>query len=135
MGGTAPLPPLYTPLVILKMMSALNVRIKAGTPYSHNFNPIERFHRTLWSLLKAKKANGDNNWEKVYPLPTLILVYNATLHYSTLCRPTFRQGDKSAFNENLTPPPLQPHTLDEALDHIIDLMRQNDHFCNFLLKY
>ena len=86
MGGTAPLaPPPYTPLVILTMMSALNVRIKVGTPYSNNFNPIERFHITLWSPLKAKKANGDNNWGK--SLPTLILAYNATQHYSTLCRP------------------------------------------------
>ena len=85
-GDTAPLaPPPYTPLVILTMMSALNVRIKVGTPYSHNFNPIERFHITLWSPLKAKKANGDNDWGK--SLPTLILAYNATQHYSTLCRP------------------------------------------------
>ena len=66
-------------------MSALNVRIKVGCPYNHNWNPIERFYRTLWSLLKAQKAKGENNWEK--SLPTLILAYNATQHYSTLCSP------------------------------------------------
>ena len=33
---------------------------------------------TLWSLLKA---NGEQNWEQ--SLPTLILAYNTTQHYST----------------------------------------------------
>ena len=80
-------------------MSVLNVRIKVGTPYNHQSNPIERFHEALRSLLKAKKANGENNWGK--SLPTLILAYNniilaynniilaynATQHYSPLCSP------------------------------------------------
>ena len=48
-------------------------------------NPIERFHKTIRSLLKAKKANRENDWEK--RLPTLILAYNATQHFSTLCSP------------------------------------------------
>ena len=66
-------------------MSVLHVRIKVGTPYNHQSNPIERFHEALRSLLKAKKANGENNWGK--SLPTLILAYNATQHYSPLCSP------------------------------------------------
>ena len=52
------------------------VQIKVGTPYNHNSNPVERFLKTLWSLLKAKKANGENDWEK--SLPTLILACHTT---------------------------------------------------------
>ena len=43
---------------IVSMMSSLNVKIKVGTQNSHQSNPVERFHRTLWVLLKAKKVNG-----------------------------------------------------------------------------
>ena len=43
---------------IVSMMSSLNVKIKVGTQNSHQLNPVERFHRTLWVLLKAKKVNG-----------------------------------------------------------------------------
>ena len=56
-----------------------------GTPYNHQSNPIERFHKTIRSLLKAKKPIRKNDWEK--RLPTLILAYNANQHYSTLCSP------------------------------------------------
>jgi len=56
--------------VIVTMMGALNVKIKVGAPFQHNSNPIERFHRTFWFLLKAKKAKGECNWGK--SLPTLI---------------------------------------------------------------
>jgi len=35
--------------------------------------------------LKAKKANEENDWEK--SIPTLILAYNATQHYSTNSSP------------------------------------------------
>ena len=77
---------------IVSMMSSLNVKIKVGTPYSHQSNPVERFHRTLWALLKAKKVNGSLDWEK--SLPTLVLAYNATQHYSTLSLlPKFRDDN------------------------------------------
>ena len=62
-------------------MSALDVKIKVDTPYNHQLNPIEHFHRTLWALLKAKKSNGEMDLE--IGLPTLILCYNATQHFST----------------------------------------------------
>ena len=64
---------------------ALNINIKIGFSHNHQFIPVERFHRTLRALLKAKKANGENDWEK--SLPTLILAYNATQHYSTNSSP------------------------------------------------
>ena len=113
-------------------MGALNVKIKVGTPFQHNSNPIERFHRTLLSLLKAKKANGECNWNKKYT--HFDLSYNATQHYSTLsssaCVFLSREMNLThlslspKFKEDSAPSPL-PHTLEEELDMIIDLMRQN----------
>ena len=52
-------------------------------PYSHQSNPMERFHRTLWSLLRAKMANGEQDWEK--SIPAVELAYNSSIHASTGC--------------------------------------------------
>ena len=82
-------------------------------------------HRTLWSLLKAQKANGENNWEK--SLPTLILVYNDTQHYSTLCSPAciFLGRETNLpylsllpnFMDDSDPPPPASHTGGETGSH------------------
>ena len=112
------------------------MRIKVGSPYNHNSNPVERFHRTLWSLLKAQKANGENNWER--QLPTLILAYKGTQHSSMLCSPVRiflgRETDLPHLSllpkfKNDSDPPPQPHTLEEDLDQILDLMRRSDAVC------
>ncbi len=71
--------------MLKNLLNALDVNIKLGFSHNHQSNPIERFHRTLWALLRAKKANGENDWEK--SLPTLILAYNATQHFSTNSSP------------------------------------------------
>ena len=71
--------------LLKNLLNALDVNIKIGFSHNHQSNPVERFHRTLWALLKAKKANGENDWEK--SLPTLILAYNATQHFSTNSSP------------------------------------------------
>jgi len=57
--------------LLKSLLNALDVNIKVGFSHNHQSIPVERFHRTLWALLKAKKANGENDWEK--SLPTLIL--------------------------------------------------------------
>ena len=67
--------------LLKSLLNSLDVNIKIGFSHNHQSNPVKRFHRTLWALFKAKKANGENDWEK--SLPTLILAYNATQHYST----------------------------------------------------
>ena len=71
--------------LLKNLLNALDVNIKIGFSHNHQSNPVERFHRTLWALLKAKKANGENDWEK--SLPTLILSYNSTQHFSTNSSP------------------------------------------------
>ena len=62
--------------LLKNLLNALDVNIKIGFSHNHQSNPVERFHRTLWVLLKAKKANGEKS------LPILILAYNATQNYS-----------------------------------------------------
>ena len=66
----------FTNSIITNMMGLLKVKIKVGEIYNHQSILMERFHQTLWALLRAKKCNGENVWEK--SLPTLILAYNET---------------------------------------------------------
>ena len=52
-------------------------------PYSHQSNPMERFLRRSWSLLRTKMANGEQDWET--SIPAVELAYNSTIHASTGC--------------------------------------------------
>ena len=116
-------------------MLSLDVNIKIGFSHNHQSNPVERFHRTLWALLKAKRANGENDWEK--SLPTLILAYNATQHYSTNSSPAriFLGRELNIPHLSLLPKFVQnnnpsPHSVEEQLDYILDLMRASDNVRN-----
>ena len=74
------------------------------------------------STFKSKKCNGENNWEK--SLLTLILAYNATKHFSTLCSPS-----RVFLGRELNLPHLSfllKIKPEEELDFIIDLMRNSD---------
>ena len=48
--------------LLKNLLNALDVNIKIGFSHNHQSNPVERFHRTLWALLKAKRANGENDF-------------------------------------------------------------------------
>ena len=67
------------------IMKRLGVQVKVGAPYNHQSNPVERFHKTLWALLRDKMSNGEQDWEK--SLPSVELAYNASVHASTGCSP------------------------------------------------
>ena len=71
--------------LLKNLLKGLDVKFKLGISHNLQSNPVEKFHRTLWALLKAKKANEENDWE--YSLPTLILSYNAIQQYSTNSSP------------------------------------------------
>ena len=43
--------------IILK----IGVHIKISAFYNHQSNPVERFHRTLWNLIRAKIVNGEKD--------------------------------------------------------------------------
>ena len=55
----------------LKNLNFLSINVKVGFSHNHQSNAVERFHKTFWALLRAKKSNGENYLEKC--LPTLIL--------------------------------------------------------------
>ena len=67
------------------MMLIMGVRVKIMHPYNHQSNPAKRFHRTFWSLLRAKIANGERDWER--SIPSITLAYNSSIHASTGCSP------------------------------------------------
>ena len=64
-------------------MKKMAVNIKISAPYNHQYNPVEKFHRTLWNLLQAKMVNGEQVWEK--SIPDVELAYNSSIHTSTGC--------------------------------------------------
>ena len=66
-------------------MLKIRFRIKISAPYNHQSNPVEKFYRTLWNLLRAKMANGEQDWEK--SIPAIELAYNSSIHASTGCSP------------------------------------------------
>ena len=67
-------------------MLKMGVHIKISAPYNHQSNTVERIHRTLWNLLRAKIVNGDKDWEQY--LPMIELAYNLSIHISTVCSPS-----------------------------------------------
>jgi len=113
------------------LLKKFDANIKIGFSHNHQSNPVERFHRTLWALLKAKKANGENDWEK--SLPTLILAYNSTQHFSTNSSPAriFLGRDLNIPHLSLLPKFVKnnnpsPHSMEEELYYILYLMRASD---------
>ena len=61
----------------------MGVIIKVSALYNHQSNPVVRFHKTKWNLLRAKLANGVRDWES--SLPAIELAYNSNMHASTGC--------------------------------------------------
>ena len=66
-------------------MKKMAVNLKISAPYNHQSNLVERFHRMLGSLLRAKMANGEQDWEK--SIPAVELAYNSSIHASNGCSP------------------------------------------------
>ena len=71
--------------LLSNMMLKVGVHIKISAPYNHQSNLVERFHQTLWNLLRAKMANGEQDCEK--SLPAIELAYYSNIHASTSCSP------------------------------------------------
>jgi len=49
--------------LLKNLLKGLDVKFKLGISHNLQSNPVEKFHRTLWALLKAKKANEENDFQ------------------------------------------------------------------------
>ena len=49
-------------MIAQAMYSKLEVHFQFGHSDNHQSNPLERFHRTLWSLIRNLRAEGEDNW-------------------------------------------------------------------------
>ena len=113
------------------MMKRLGVQVKVGTQYNHQSNPVERFHKTLWALLRGKMSNGEQDWEK--SLPSVELAYNASVHASTGCSPARGFLGREIELPHLillpkynTDQEQDHHDLEADIDRIWDMMRTTD---------
>ena len=110
-------------MLILKLVSATII----------NPTLLRDFTELCGHFWKQKRQMGKRTGEK--SLPTLILAYNATQHYSTNSSPA-----RIFLGRELNIPPLSllpkfvqnkdpsPHSVEEQLDYILDLMRASDDF-------
>ena len=44
----------FSNFIIINMTDSLNLKIKVRQSYNHQSKPVERFHRSLWALLREK---------------------------------------------------------------------------------
>jgi len=51
-----------------------------GTPENHQANPLERFHRTLYNLVKSLRQEGETNF--LSGVRTAVMLYNGSIHAS-----------------------------------------------------
>ena len=121
----------FTSSLLTNMMKKMGVHVKVMHPYNHQSNPVERFHRTLWNLLRAKLANGEKDWEAA--LPAITLAYNAASHSSTKCSPArgFLGREVDVPHVSVLPKfnpekNSEPCTLEEEMDRVWEEMRVAD---------
>ena len=71
----------FTAMIAQAMYSKLGVHFQFGHSDNHQSNPLERFHRTLWSLIRNLRAEGEDDW--VSAVETAAWLYNQSRHSST----------------------------------------------------
>jgi hypothetical protein len=73
--------------VFKEMLKMLMIERVNSPPYNPQSNPVERFHRTLNSLLRVFMDRESTAWEE--HLPTAVFAYNSKQHSSTGLSPYF----------------------------------------------
>jgi transposase InsO family protein len=70
----------FTARLTQNLFQELGVHAKLGTPDNHQANPLERFHRTLYGLVKSLRQEGETNF--VSGVRTAVMLYNGSIHAS-----------------------------------------------------
>lgn len=70
----------FTSKLTQNLFKELGVQVKLGTPENHQSNPLERFHRTLYSLVKSLRQEGETNF--LSGVRTAVMLYNGSVHAS-----------------------------------------------------
>ena len=70
----------FTARLTRSLFQELGVCAKLGTPENHQANPLERFHRTLYGLVKGLRQEGETNF--ISGVRTAVMLYNGSIHAS-----------------------------------------------------
>ena len=70
----------FTARLTQNLFQELGIQVKLGTPENHQANPIERFHRTLYDLVKSLRQEGETNF--LSGVRTAVMLYNGSVHSS-----------------------------------------------------
>jgi hypothetical protein len=70
----------FTARLTQNLFQELGVHATLGTPDNHQANPLERFHRTLYGLVKSLRQEGETNF--LSGVRTAVMLYNGSIHAS-----------------------------------------------------
>ena len=70
----------FTARLTQNLFQELGIQVKLGTPDNHQSNPLERFHRTLYDLVKSLRQEGETNF--LSGVRTAVMLYNSSVHTS-----------------------------------------------------
>ena len=70
----------FTARLTQNLFQELGIQVKLGTPENHQSNPLERFHRTLYDLVKSLRQEGETNF--LSGVRTAVMLYNSSVHTS-----------------------------------------------------
>jgi hypothetical protein len=62
-----------------------DIRVKFAHPGNHQTLPVERLHRTIMSMVRSIRVDGERDWEEAISIATSL--YNTSVHSSTGCSP------------------------------------------------
>ena len=73
----------FTANLTQSMLNKLGIPICFAHPENHQANPVERFHQTLYALVKSLQQEGETHMKL-----TAVMLYNASIHSSLGVTPT-----------------------------------------------
>ena len=68
-----------------KFWRDFDIRVKFAHPGNHQTLPVERLHRTIMSMVRSLRVDGERDWEEAISIATSL--YNTSIHSSTGCSP------------------------------------------------
>ena len=70
----------FTATLTWSMLNKLGIPIRFAHPDNHQANPVERFHQTLYALVKSLRQEGEI--QLISWIWTAVMLYNASMHAS-----------------------------------------------------
>ena len=111
--------------LMAEVADRLQLKQKTTPVYNPHSNGVERFHRTLNSMLRTYMDREDVNWPRA--LPAIMMAYNSKVHSVTQVTPHFATyGKEMAIPVDLiiAPPEQEKRTMNQHLEETLNRFRR-----------